>query len=111
MNKYNTPKLQTFHSLVFHARGINLRGCEAHARLKQNVNVRVSGGVYERGADGAQTFDVELVDDVNQPLHVRGYRNPLRNVTCDDVTCFMLHVQRARRGAIKNRRVKERVAG
>ena len=106
----NTPKLQTFHSLTFHARGMNSRGCEAIATLKPGVTIRVSGGVFENGADGVSTYDVDLLNAERQPLSVKGYRMPMRRVTCDDVTCVMLHVQRARRGHIRNKRQKQQVA-
>ena len=110
MNKYKTPKLQTFHSLTFHARGMNSRGCEAIATLKPGVTVRVTGGVFDNGADGALTYDVDLLDFESRPLSVKGYRTPLRRVTCDDVTCLMIHVQRAKRGHIRTKRQKQQVA-
>lgn len=104
------PKLQTFHSLIFHTRGTYSRGCEALARLHAGVYARVSGGVYDSGADGVNTYDVDLIDDQSRALNVRGYRTPLRAVTCDDVTCFMLHVQQSKRGQIRVKRARQ-VAG
>lgn len=101
------PKLQTFHSLTFHSCGQYSRGCEAYTRVRDNVNIRVSGGVFEHGADGATTFDVDVFNNDGQPLSVRGYRVPLRRVTCDDVTCLMLYLQRARPHQIRTRRARQ----
>lgn len=105
-----SPKLQTFHSLTFHACGTFSRGCEAITSIKDNVNMRVSGGVFDNGADGATTYDVDVFNNQGQPLSVRGYRVPLRRVTCDDVTCLMLYLQRARPHQIRTRRARQ-VAG
>lgn len=103
-NRTNKPRLQTFHSLTFHHRGQYNKGCEAVATIRPNVRVRVSGGVYDNGADGSSSYDVELINNTGLALNVRGYRTPLRAVTCDDVTCFMLHVQRARPTQIRTKR-------
>ena len=91
--------VKTFSNITFYPLGMYTKGCKGVLELDNGYKVTVFGGINDRGADGAQTFDVRVVDGKGKPARISGYAPYQRMVSADDITCMLIQAQKyARKG-------------
>ena len=93
-NQHMTNKdIKTFSSINFYPIGMYAKGCKGMIQLDNGYKVTVFGGINDRGADGASTFDVRVVDSKGKPARISGYAPYQRMVSQDDITCMLIQAQ------------------
>ena len=85
--------VKTFSSINFFPIGMYAKGCKGNLELDNGYRITVYGGINERGADGASTFDVRVVDNKGKPARISGYPPYQRMVNADDITCMLVQCQ------------------
>lgn len=96
-NKYYTMKkkgkFKTFSSLIFTPISNHHNGCIAGTKFDNNYSIIVWGGIDGQPADGANTYNLRMLNSKGYPYRFNG-QITLKQQSVDDIISIMEHFQR-----------------
>ena len=96
-NKYYKMKKQrefkSFGDMVFTPISNHHNGCIAGTKFHNNYSIIVWGGIDGQPADGANTYNVRMINNKGNPYRFNG-QITLKQQSIDDIIGIMEHFQR-----------------